>query len=71
MVTFMNIYYQTTLVRASVTSKNLKTVYIKLLIWKDIVQFRLRNKKYVETSNKSDKHFMFVLKGNDIKVTYY
>ena len=44
---------------------------MKLLIWKGIVQFRLRNKKYIEIFSKFGKHFIFVSKGGDVKVTYY
>ena len=44
---------------------------MKLLIWKRIVQFRFRNKKYVEIFNKLGKRFKFVLKGIYIKMTYY
>ena len=44
---------------------HLKTVYMKL------IQFRFRYKKYIEIFNKLGKHFIFVSKGIDIKVTYY
>ena len=53
------------------TLKNLKIVYIKLLIWNGIVQFRFRNNKYIEIINKNGKHFIFVSKENNIKVAYY
>ena len=44
---------------------------MKLLIWKGIVQFRFRYKKYIEIFNKFGKHFIFVSNGIDIRVTYY
>ena len=67
----MNIQYQTTSVSVTFKSENLKTVYMKLFIWKGIVQSRVRYKKYIESFDKFGKHFIFVSKGIDIKVTYY
>ena len=46
----------------NVTSVNLKTVYIKLLIGKGIVRFTFKNKKNNEIFNKSGKHLIYVLK---------
>ena len=63
--------YQTTSAPVTVTSENLKTVYMKLHIWKGIVQFRFRYKKYIEIFNKFGKHSTFASKGIDIKVTCY
>ena len=59
------------LLPVTVTSENLKTVHMKLLIWKGIVQFRFGNKKYIGIFNKCAKNFIFVSKGIDIKMTYY
>ena len=63
-------YNQTTSVAVTVTFEIWNTVYIKLPIWKGIVPFRFRNKKYIKIFNKSCKH-IFVSKEIDIKVTYY
>ena len=57
-------------VPVTLTFKNLKSVYMELLIWKGVVQFRFRNKKYIEIFNKSGKHFIFVSKGIDIRVKH-
>ena len=57
-------------VPVTLTFKNFKSVYMELLIWKGVVQFRFRNKKYIEIFNKSGKHFIFVSKGIDIRVKH-
>ena len=44
----MSMQYQTTAVLVTVTSKNLKTVYIKLPIRKGIDQFRFINRFILE-----------------------
>ena len=67
----MNIQYQTISVSVTFKSESLKTVYMKLFIWKGIVQSRFKYKKYIETFDKFGKNFIFVSKGIDIKVSYY